>query len=216
MPANLIYDGIVENIQRQTLPFDASGFCYFVSSVLREVNVQFDLTVDVGQTRIIPLCGQTRKCKRVYPVWTDEIVEIPCSVVGSGLSMQLTLTSFFGSFNVQVYHQPVVSKVEEKIDNLIATQIIRTAIDLVVPLLTGGLDALIVPAISGALRGGLQILNPAAEPVYIGLGNSVSVTDYDRILPPGASLSIDGWQGAVSAIAPNGGNVALQVTEFTS
>ena len=221
----LVFDGIIENLASQSLDFEANGFLYFVVAGVKPINVQLDLALPDASTRIVPICPTTRDCARISRVWSDEIIQIPCSLVGSGLQLRLTLSSFGSSFAAQVYHianaQPTLEEIKDqldtieiKINELYATQIFKLAIDLVVPLLTGGVSSLILPAAGSALRGGFELLNPSSEPVYIGLQDSVSITDYDRILPPGASLSVDGWQGEVSAIAPNGGDVQLQLTEF--
>ncbi|MEM8641659.1 MAG: hypothetical protein AAGG51_23000 [Cyanobacteria bacterium P01_G01_bin.54] len=223
MPSVLLFDGVAETPQANgSTLFESKGFLYFETPLVNPAILFVDLKVLLpsGEPRNVPIRIPSKHgggCQTHRIFRTDEIIPLLNEFGNYSLDWQV----FVGSPNsipiqvYQYYEESELDEVNRKLDQVIATQIIGSALDLAVGLLSGGAVDLIIPALTGgALRSGLEILNPSTEPVLIGFDNTLSPADFEKVLAPGETLSLGAWQTDVYAMAPSGGDVQLDVTEY--
>lgn len=206
MPVQLVYDGFIEPIPTTTTGFGSNGFIYFEAPGLTssvDVVVELKVTLPNGGSRIVPVgCIKTQRCQTRRTVSTDQILDLPPSLLGSDRQLQLTLSSL-SSFTAQVWHYTWPSKV----DDLVAAVILGTPTDLGTFNITTTAAAFL--PVSTGIRGGLLVFNPSTVPVAIGF----LPTNLFQVIPPGQTATLGPWQGEVYAQSI-GGAAQLQVVEL--
>lgn len=213
MPAEttLIYDDLlVPAAINASDPFtDGSFFWFDAPSIPDEAEVAAFLQIEVlpGTWRNVPM-EQNR-------VNTAETFLYPVEYRNSGYDCRLVVVSdeaiAFRVYLVKSDECPELKALDTKINFLLAGSIVSKLIDVAVPLLTGGVETLLIDAVAGgALRAGLKILNPGTSPVYVGLGDTASPTDYDYVLPPGGWIETP-FQGDIFAFNPSADAIPLTV-----
>ncbi|MGB0564223.1 MAG: hypothetical protein ACPGVO_20845, partial [Spirulinaceae cyanobacterium] len=200
--------------------FRPRGFLYFEISLPNPAIIFIDLKVLLpnGRLRNAPIRFPSRHGYNSHRVFrTDEIVPLFSEFQDYSLDWQV----FVGSSNalpIKVYQYYEVSGTEEtssKLDRIFATQVIGDTINPAVGLLSGGVVSQVIPALTeDSWRSGLEISNPSTEPVLIGFDNTLSAVNFDKVIAPGETLSLGAWHTDIYAMAPNGGNVQLNVTDY--
>lgn len=214
MPAQttLIYDDTLTPAAiNATDPFrDGSFFWFDAPTITQEAAVECYLQLEVmpGSWRNVPI-------DRSAIVTTAETLTYPKEYRNSEYDCRLVIVSdeaiAFRVYLAATDECPELKNLETKVNLLLAGSLVNQLVDLVVPVLTGGVSTLLVNAVTGgAIRAGLKILNPGANPVYVGLGDTASATDYDYLLPPGGFLETP-FQGDVFAFNPGANPIPLEV-----
>lgn len=214
MPASttLIYDDTLAPAAiNATDPFrDGSFFWFDAPTIVEEAQVEAYLQIEVmpGTWRNVPL-------DRTAIVTTAETMTYPKEYRNSEYDCRLVIVTdeaiAFRVYLAATDECAELKDLETKVNLLLAGSIVNQLIDLAVPLLTGGVSTLLVNAVGGgALRAGLKILNPGTNPVYVGLGDTATATNYDYLLPPGGFLETP-FQGDVFAYNPGADAIPLEV-----
>lgn len=163
--------------------------------------------------------------QRAVPLAFDSVVDtvavtlIPSEYIG--LSMRLDIYSS-AAIPVEVWTiepdcscKTQLDSIETKVNLLAAEAIFTTATQLIGLVVSGGVTALLPALLPGAVRGVINILNPTAEAVLIGLGKTPSTAAYDLLVPAGNDFQIPaGFTGAVNAITQSGNPASVNVTTF--
>lgn len=214
MPASttLIYDDTLAPAAiNATDPFRNGSFFWFdAPAITEEAQVECYLQLEVmpGSWRNVPI-------DRSAIVSTAETLTYPKEYRNSEYDCRLVIVSdeaiAFRVYLAASDECPELKDLQTKVNLLLAGSIVNQLIDLAVPLLTGGATTLLVNAVgSGALRAGLKILNPGTNPVYVGLGDTATATDFDYVLPPGGFIETP-FQGDVFAYNPGTNPIPLDV-----